>query len=213
MGIQTSLLNNEQSLFKALLEAAPDATVIVDTHGIIQFLNSQAEKLFGYKKNGLLGKAVEVLIPAVFHQIHIKLRENYIKTLRARPMGEYIKLEAIKKDGTQFPVEISISPLQTDKEILVIASIRNISDRKKIYEKLINSELYYRRLFETARDGTLILDAQTGMIEDVNPFMMEMLGYTYNEFIGKQLWEIGLFKDIKACIIILFILKENNIMQ
>jgi two-component system sensor histidine kinase UhpB len=192
----------EQSIFNALLKAAPDATVIIDAHGVIQFVNSQTEVLFGYNKNELPGKAIEILVPSAFHQIHIKHTVGYRKDPIVRSMGADPGREAIKKDGTKFPVEISLSSLQTDGGVLILVSIRNIAELRKIKDKLISSELRYRRLFETAQDGIFILDANTGKIEDVNPFLMKILGYKHPEFLGKQLWEIGFFKDIaanKAC--------------
>ncbi len=198
MGIKHFEPAKEQTVFKALFNANPDATVIIDTYGIIQLANSQTEKLFGYKRNELPGEAVEILIPAAFHQDIIKYREDYIKDSRIRSMGSGLKLEAIKKDGVKFPVEISLSSLQTEGGILILVSIYNINYRKENDENLIASELRYRRLFETAKDGILILDEDTGAIDDVNPFLCEMLGYSYKEFLGKQLWEIGLFKDIAA---------------
>ncbi|MGB3005591.1 MAG: PAS domain S-box protein, partial [Chitinophagaceae bacterium] len=192
----------EYSFYKALLEASPDAMLIVDAHGIILHTNSQTEILFGYKKNELDGKSIELLITAALHETYLKYRENYLKNPNVRSMGTVPDLEVIKKDSTKFSVEVSLSPLQTDEGILILISIRNITDRKKTDEKLFTSELRYRRLFETAQDGILILDADTGKIEDVNPFLMKLLSFKYPEFIGKQLWEIGFFKDIianKAC--------------
>ena len=127
----------EYSLYKALLEAFPDALVIVDAQGLIQHTNFQTELLFGYKKNELAGKAVELLIPAALHQTHITHRENFSKNSHVETIITGSSLEVIKKDGTKFSVEISLSPLKTDEGNFILASIRDASSHKFAEEKLI----------------------------------------------------------------------------
>jgi PAS domain S-box-containing protein len=107
-------------------------------------------------------------------------------------------LTGLRSDGKEFPIEASISQIEVKGQKLYTVILRDITERKQAEEKVLASEVRYRRLFEAAKDGILILDADTGEMKDVNPFLKEMLGYSHTDFLGKQLWEIGLFKDIVA---------------
>ena len=163
MEIQSFQPTQEQGIFKALLNAAPDATVIVNTHGIIQFVNSQTEKLFGYKKVQLDGKAIEILVPGALYQAYIiKHREDHVNDPYIRSMGAGLELEAIKKDGKRFLVEISSSSLQTDAGVLILVSIRNITDRKKAEEDLKEKEFFLRESQKAGNTGSYKLNFITG---------------------------------------------------
>lgn len=119
-----------------LLETAPDAMVIVNESGTIQRMNAQATNIFGYQKEELLGQKIEQLIPQRFHGNHSQHRANYFKSPKIRPMGANLELFAKHKDGHEFPVEISLSPLKTARELLVSAAIRDITARKKTEQEL-----------------------------------------------------------------------------
>lgn len=119
----------ERDRFRSLLESAPDAMVIVDADARIVLSNRQVGNLFGYEPDELLGQPVEVLVPDRFREGHMSLREGFLRQPGVRPMGSGRELYAVRKDGTEFPVEISLSPLVTEEGILVSAAVRDISER------------------------------------------------------------------------------------
>lgn len=126
-----TLRKKSEDKFRALLESAPDAMVIVNDRGIIQLVNAQAEKIFEYKKNEIIGQEIEILIPDRFKGGHHKHRDGYFAAPRTRPMGAGLELFGKKKDGTEFPVEISLSPIHTEEGMLVSAAIRDITSQKR----------------------------------------------------------------------------------
>jgi len=125
----------QEALLRGLLEAAPDAMVIVGKGGNILLINSQAETLFGHRREELVGKPIETLIPARFRAHHPEQRGGYFHSPKARPMGAGLDLYALRKDGTEFPAEISLSPIQTEEGLFAIAAIRDSSERKRQLEE------------------------------------------------------------------------------
>jgi PAS domain S-box-containing protein len=163
--------------FSALLDAAPDATVIVNEKGIIQMINLQTENLFHYTRDELIGKPVEILIPQELHKQHVHHRKDFVKAARVRTMGAGLELNAVKKNGAAFPVEISLSPIQTEEGMLISASVRDITDRKKSEEK-------FKGLLEAAPDAMIIAN-EKGKIVLINQQTERLFGYTRDELIGK----------------------------
>jgi two-component system, LuxR family, sensor kinase FixL len=142
-------LSETETLFRSLLESAPDAMVIVDAQGIITLINSQTEKLFGYDRKELLGKPVERLVPARFRERHQDHRGLFAKNPHVRPMGTGMELFAVRRDGSEFPVEISLSPIETGRKVLMSAAIRDITERKQA-ERLLQEKERLATLGTTA---------------------------------------------------------------
>jgi PAS domain S-box-containing protein len=122
--------------FRGLVESAPDAIVVVDGSGRIVLANEQTGKLFGYGANELIGEPIEVLVPVEMRMHHVAHRDGFITRPAVRPMGSGLDLLALRRDGTQIPVEISLSPLQTREGVLVSAAIRDITERRNAQEAL-----------------------------------------------------------------------------
>jgi PAS domain S-box-containing protein len=163
--------------FRGLLEAAPDAMVIVDQEGLVVMVNAQTEQVFGYERDDLLGQHVELLVPTRFRDVHPFHRKQYGKNSHPRPMGADLELYALRKDETEFPVEISLSPMETEDDNLIIAAIRDITERKR-------AEARFRGLLESAPDAVVVVDQQ-GVIQLVNSQTEKLFGYDRVEIVGQ----------------------------
>jgi PAS domain S-box-containing protein len=163
--------------FRGLLEAAPDAIVGVNAVGAIVLVNAQTEVLFGYARQELVGQSVEILVPEALRERHPAHRQRYFHEPRTRAMGEGLDLVARRKDGSEFPAEISLSSIETEDGLLVSAAIRDVTERKR-------AEARFRGLVEAAPDAMVIVDAD-GLIGLVNAQTIALFGYEASELLGR----------------------------
>ncbi len=164
------------SIYRALVDAAPDAVVVVDETGKVLLVNRETERLFGYSRQELLGQVVEILLPDRFRGKHHVLRSAYMEAPRVRPMGSNLELYGARKDGSEFPIEVSLSPIPTDHGTLVYSAIRDVTERKR-------SEIRFQTLFDSAPDAMVVMD-QAGKIALINSPAEKLFGYSKRELVG-----------------------------
>jgi protein-histidine pros-kinase len=168
-----------EARFRDLLESMPDGIVMINLTGRVVYSNSQAENLFGYSSGELKGKPVEMLLPQRFREAHVGHRSNYFTQPRTRTMGMGLELYGLRKDGTEFPVEISLSPLKTEEGTLVMSAIRDIGERKKAEQK-------FKGLLESAPDAIIIVNRQ-GNIVLVNSQTEKLFGFSRGELLDQKI--------------------------
>jgi PAS domain S-box-containing protein len=183
--------------FRRLLEAAPDAIVIVDRAGQIVISNSQAERLFGYSQAELRGKPIETLIPENLREAHVDQRMSYIQEPHSRPMGSALNLQGRRKDGTTFPVEISLSPVEQPDGDLVMSAIRDISDRRAMEKALRQSEERFRRLIAEVKDYAIFMLDTEGRVQTWNEGARQIKGYAPDEILGRHFSKFYPSEDVE----------------
>ena len=192
-GDRVFTLSGAEHPYRVMVETMNEGAATLTSDGTILFCNQSFADIVKGSLDKIIGSSIYQYISSTDLQLFKALAEQGLKE---NSKGE-LTLQAGGENSV--PVLLSISPLQrTDMFGVLSAVMVDISERKKMEEALKISEIRYRRLFEASQDGILILNAETGQIFDVNPFLLEMLGYSHEELLGKKLWEIGTFRDIEA---------------
>ncbi|MGK2952327.1 MAG: PAS domain S-box protein [Thiobacillus sp.] len=177
--------------FRALLEASPDAVVVTTADGHIELVNAQAETLFGYEREALIGQAVEILQPERFRVAHVEQRSSYTAQPNRRAMGSRPTLLGRRKDGSEFPIEISLSPLHTDHGLVTISAIRDVTERQQLQKKLQDNEQFLRTVVDNLSVALFGKDAQRNFCFTIwNNKSEEMFGLKREQVIGKNDYDI-----------------------
>jgi len=170
-------------MFQDVMEFAPDAFILADTQGLIVQINARTEELFGYPRDELIGLPVETLIPQRMRPAHEAHRVVYSSQPKNIRMG--VGANCLRKDGTEFPGDISLSPLQTTRGPLLMAVVRDVTERKQQEAKLVEAARYARSLIETSIDPLILIDLQ-GRVQDANEAATRITGLSREELIGSD---------------------------
>jgi len=179
-------LRESEKRFRQVVEAAPNAMVMVDHTGKITMVNTQAERAFGYTRDELVGQPVELLVPERFRGHHPGLRQTFYADPKPRMMGVGRDLYGVKKDGSEFPVEIGLNPIETDEGIMVLSAIVDITQRKAAEQALRDSERRYGVLIDGVTDYAIYMIDPHGIVTNWNRGAERIKGYTAEEIIGRN---------------------------
>jgi PAS domain S-box-containing protein len=178
--VDISARRRSEERFRRVVEAAPNAMVMVSARGVIEMVNAETEKVFGYDRAELLGKSIEILVPARFRPQHPGLRGQFFSAPDSRPMGAGRELFGLRKDGSEFPVELGLNPIETDDGTMVLSAIVDISDRKQkeesIRQALLEKDVLLSEVHHRVKNNLQIvhslLDLQSAQVTDPQAIAM-----------------------------------------
>ncbi len=173
-------------ILEKLLDLAPDSFLVTDRDGKISEVNARTEQMFGYERGELIGQPVEILVPERFRGAHPQRRESYSTAPSARPMGVGLDLFGRRKDGTEFPVDIMLTPIETGEGRMVLSVVRDVSAQRLAQEALRRTEHQLSQLVENVRDHAIFLLDPEGRIETWNSGAERIKGYKAKEIIGQH---------------------------
>ena len=173
-----------QNTIDRLFEFSPDAILVTDADGVMRAANPRTEELFGYSAGELIGKQVELLLPARFRAGHPRHRENYSAHPRTRQMGAAMNLFGLRKDGSEFPVDIMLKPIDTESGSAVVAFIRDVTEQRAAQEAIHQNDLRLRSILESVSEYAIYLLDREGHIVTWNPGAERIKGYTADEVLG-----------------------------
>jgi PAS domain S-box-containing protein len=174
------------SALENLFEVSPDAIFVTDAQGAIRGANPRAAELFGYTQAELIGQPIDNLVPARFSKRHPSHRENFHAHPRARQMGAALNLSALRKDGTEFPVDIMLKPMQTESGPIVLSVVRDVTEQHLAQEALRKADLQLRSIVESVSDYAIYLLDKDGHVMTWNPGAERIKGYTSEEIVGRH---------------------------
>ncbi len=171
-------MNLPPDVANEVLHSSTEAIVVVNDGGLIEFVNQQAQLLFGYDADEMIGKKIEMLMPDAIRDGHIKHRKRFASAPRARPLESGLNLQGLRKNGETFDAEIALTPIETEQGMLMSSAIRDISEKE-------TSEPFFRNLLETAPDAMIIIDEE-GKVTVVNGQVEKMFGYSRQQLVANN---------------------------
>lgn len=199
--------------FRLAVDSSPSGVVMVNGEGEIVLVNKETERMFGYEKEKLIGAPIETLVPERFRKAHPAFRREYSSAPAARRMGQGRDLFGVKRNGSEFPIEIGLNPLETGEGMLILGTIVDITERKLAEDALKKSEERFSKAFRSSPDAIVISRLSDGTIIDVNEKWSELYGYRAEELINRSSLALNLFSDPEDRKRLIDLLEEQGVVR